>query len=332
MSETWDSLLPPLLAEAGVEADTPFTYAPLTGGVSSDIIRIDIEDGRQFCAKRALSQLKVKSRWEAPIERNRYEVAWLRTAGFLVPGAVPEVLGEDQKHGIALLQYLPASDYLLWKAELLAGRADPAVPVAVARALGRIHAATFNDASVARAFATDQLIDALRFDPYLRHTAGVHPDLADRILAVLAETASTKQALVHGDVSPKNILISRADGHPVLLDAECAWYGDPAFDAAFCANHLLLKSLHLPALAAELHAEAASFVATWLEAFPTERRIDLERRMAALLPCLFLARVDGKSPVEYLDEPARQRVRDLARPLIVTTPANMSALLAAFDH
>lgn len=330
MSETWDSLLPPLLAEAGVEAGTSFTYAALTGGVSSDIIRIDIADGRQFCAKRALSQLKVKSLWEAPIERNRYEVAYLRTAGFIVPGAVPQVLGEDQKHGIALLEYLPASNYALWKAELLAGRADPKVPVAVAEALGRIHAATFNDASVARAFATDQLIDALRFDPYLRHTAKAYPDLSERILAVLEETARSKQALVHGDVSPKNILIARADGHPVLLDAECAWYGDPAFDAAFCANHLLLKSVHLPALAAELRAEAAAFVATWLAAFPADRRAELERRVAALLPCLFLARVDGKSPVEYLDEPARQRVRDLARPLISAPPATMAAFLSAF--
>jgi len=115
-----------------------------------------------------------------------------------------------------------------------AGRADPKVPAAVADALGRIHAATLNDASAAEEFPTDHLIDALRLDPYLRYTAGRHPDLSAKILGVLETTAKTKIALVHGDVSPKNILVSKRDGHPVLLDAECAWYGDPAFDAAFC--------------------------------------------------------------------------------------------------
>src|SRR5690606_12967762 len=110
--------------------------------------------------------------------------------------------------------------------------------------------------------------------------------------------ARSKRALVHGDVSPKNILVSKRDGHPILLDAECAWYGDPAFDAAFCLNHLLLKSVHVPAIRSALHAQAAVFAATWLDHFPPALRGGLEARAAALLPCLMLARVDGKSPVE----------------------------------
>jgi thiamine kinase-like enzyme len=190
------------------------------------------------------------------------------------------------------------------------------VPLAVADALGRIHAATLNDQSAAEEFPTDDLIDALRLDPYLRYTAGRHPDLADRILAVLAITASSKLALVHGDVSPKNILVSRHDAHPVLLDAECAWYGDPAFDAAFCLNHLVLKSIHLPALGDILIDQAQRFAATWLRHFPTDHRAELETRTAGLLPCLMLARVDGKSPVEYLTEQSRQTVRDRAIPFI----------------
>src|SRR5690606_23490226 len=107
--------------------------------------------------------------------------------------------------------------------------ADPAVPARVANLIGRIHAATLNDPAVAAEFDTDHLIEALRFDPYLRTTAKRHPDLAGNILAVIDATAGTKLALVHGDASPKNILISRIDGHPVLLDAETAWFGDPAF-------------------------------------------------------------------------------------------------------
>lgn len=324
---TWEALLPPIFASAGIDASGTLEIAPLTGGVSSDIVRIRLEDGRQYCAKRALGKLKVATDWQAPLERNQYEVAWLRRANAIVPGAAPEVIGEDRAHGIALLEYLPADDYVLWKAELLAGRADPSVATAVAEALGRIHFATLNDPSAAAEFPTDHLIDALRLDPYLRFTAGRHPDLAERILAVLATTATTRMALVHGDVSPKNILISKRDGHPVLLDAECAWYGDPAFDAAFCLNHLVLKSIHLPALRTSLLAQAAGFAGSWLGHFPGELRADTEARVAALLPCLMLARVDGKSPVEYLDDANRQLVRDRAIPHIRRPPAAIADLL-----
>ena len=325
---TWEALLPPIFASAGIDASGTLKIAPLTGGVSSDIVRIRLPDGRQYCAKRALQKLKVATDWQAPLERNHYEVAWLRRANAIVPGAAPEVIGEDREHGIALLEYLPADDYLLWKSELLASRADPFVPVAVANALGKIHAATLNDPTAAAEFPTDDLIDALRLDPYLRFTAGRHPELADRILAILATTASTKLALVHGDVSPKNILVSKRDGHPVLLDAECAWYGDPAFDAAFCLNHLALKSIHLPAMRDDLLDQANTFALTWLAHFPVNLRPGIEARTAALLPCLMLARVDGKSPVEYLSEPGRQVVRERAIPFIQTPP---SKLVQLFD-
>ncbi len=324
---SWEAMLPPIFSAAGIDAGG-LAVAPLTGGVSSDIVRVTLPDGRQYCAKRALPKLKVATDWQAPLERNHYEVAWLRRAGAIVPGAAPKVIGEDREHGIALLEYLPPEHYTLWKADLLAGHADPAVPVAVADALGRIHAATLDDPGAAAEFPTDDLIDALRLDPYLRYTAARHPGLAERILAVLATTASTKLALVHGDASPKNILVSRRDGHPVLLDAECAWYGDPAFDAAFCLNHLVLKSIHLPALRDSLIDAAQAFAATWLGHFPADLRPGLAARTAALLPCLMLARVDGKSPVEYLNEINRQAVRDLAIPFIRTPPADLVHLLS----
>ncbi len=325
---SWEALLPPMFAAAGIAA-AGLDIAPLTGGVSSDIVRVTLADGRQFAAKRALPQLKVATEWQAPVERNRYEVAWLRRANAIVPGAAPAVIGEDRTHGIVLLEYLAPEDYTLWKADLLAGHADPRVPVGVAGALGRIHAATLHDASAAAEFDTDALFDALRLDPYLRHTASRHPGLRERILAVLATTASTRMALVHGDVSPKNILVSRQDGHPVLLDAECAWYGDPAFDAAFCLNHLVLKSIHLPALGNALVGQARDFAATWLAHFPAAERPGLEGRTAALLACLMLARVDGKSPVEYLTEASRQIVREHAIPLIRAPAPDLGHLFAS---
>lgn len=329
--DTWRDLLAPMLARAGIDAPI-VAIAPLTGGVSSDIVRVDLADGSSVCAKRALSRLKVASVWEAPLERNHFEVAWLRRVAAIVPGAVPEVLDEDQANGIALLQFLPPAEYRLWKSELLAGRFDPAVPTAVATALARIHAATWNDAETAAAFPTDTMFDALRLAPYLRTLAERTPDLAEPILRVVARTADTHLALVHGDVSPKNILIANSDGHPVLLDAECAWYGDPAFDAAFCLNHLLLKAVHVPAIRADLLDAASKFAAIWLAGLPADGRDAADLRVAHLLPCLLLARIDGKSPVEYFDEGERDSVRRLARPLIAEPPANIAALLTAFRH
>jgi tRNA A-37 threonylcarbamoyl transferase component Bud32 len=328
-SDSWEALLPAMFASAGIAVTGPLRVDPLTGGVSSDIVRVTLADGREFCAKRALAQLKVAATWEAPLERNHYEIAWLRRAGTIVPGAAPKVIAEDREHGIALLEYLPPSDYTLWKSDLLSGRADPAVPRRVAEALGRIHAATLNDPAVAAEFPTDHLIAALRFEPYLRTIAERHPALSANILAVMERSQSTHLALVHGDVSPKNILVSVRDGHPVLLDAECAWYGDPAFDAAFCLNHLVLKLIHLPALAPTLIAQADGFVRTWLAHFPASMQAEVEARTAALLPCLMLARVDGKSPVEYLSESARDVVRARAIPLISQPGTRVSQVLAA---
>ncbi|HEV7277914.1 MAG TPA: phosphotransferase [Devosiaceae bacterium] len=325
--ESWEQVLPRMFAVAGIEVGSGFAVDPLTGGVSSDIVRIRMADGRDFCAKRALRKLKVASDWQAPLERNHYEVAWLRRAGAIVPGAVPKVLGEDQAAGVALLEYLPPERYRLWKSELLAGRVADGVAAAVADVLGRIHAATFDSPEIAAEFPTDHLIEALRLDPYLRFTASRHPELAEPLLAVVERTATTKRALVHGDVSPKNILIANHDRHPVLLDAECAWYGDPAFDAAFCLNHLVLKAVHMPALSGRLLDEAAIFGDRWLAHLPEALRLEFMRRTAALLPCLMLARVDGKSPVEYLSEAHRQLVRDMAMPAIQRPPASVPALL-----
>jgi aminoglycoside phosphotransferase (APT) family kinase protein len=134
---------------------------------------------------------------------------------------------------------------------------------------------------------------------------------------------------VHGDVSPKNILIGPAG--PVFLDAECAWYGDPAFDLAFCLNHLLLKCLWTPGSAPDFLDCFHAMHATYREGVTWEPAADLEARAAALLPALFLARVDGKSPVDYITaESAKDRVRRIGRELIRKEPTQLSMIRDAW--
>jgi aminoglycoside phosphotransferase (APT) family kinase protein len=287
---------------------------PLTGGVSSDIWVIDVP-GRRLCLKRALPRLKVEQVWEAPVRRNHYEWNWFRVAGRICPDAVPPMVGQDAAAGLFVMAYLDPTLFPVWKDQLRDGTADLAIAEAVASRLVLIHNATAGDDQIARLFGSDEDFNAIRLEPYLLATAQVHPDLAAPLKWLAQETAGMKLALVHGDVSPKNILIGRRG--PVFLDAECAWYGDPAFDLAFCLNHLLLKCLLNRRAITRFLACYDRFAETYLQAARWEPREDTEARAAQLLPALMLGRVDGKSPVEYITEEAdKERVRKVARFLL----------------
>jgi aminoglycoside phosphotransferase (APT) family kinase protein len=289
----------------------PIAARRLTGGVSSDIWRIDLPEG-PICVKRALETLRVAAEWHAPVVRNRYEARWMKCAAAAAPGAVPALLGQDDASGALAMTYLPPARFPLWKAVLRAGDAEPAFAAQVGTTLARIHAATAADPAVASAFPTDDIFFAIRLEPYLVATAARHPDRAAALLALVEATRCTKCALVHGDVSPKNILVG-PEG-PVFLDAECAWWGDPAFDLAFCLNHLLLKCLWVPRTGMRFLACFDATADAYLRGVTWEPADDVAARAARLLPGLLLARVDGKSPVEYITEDAdRDRVRRVAR-------------------
>ena len=312
-----------------LQPDARVPFVPLTGGVSSDIWRVDLPTG-PVCIKRALSRLKVAAEWNAPVERNAFEADYFRVAGAAAPGSVPTLFGQDEESGSLVMAFLDPAGHPVWKAELHAGRADPVFAAMVADRLVRIHAATADDPMIAARFPTDAIFHAIRLEPYLLATARAHPDRADVLQAVAAETAATRRVLVHGDVSPKNILVG-PDG-PVILDAECAWYGDPAFDLAFCLNHLLLKCLWTPAAASGFLACFDTLATLYLGGVAWEAPAELERRAARLLPGLLLARVDGKSPVEYLTAEAdRDRVRGVARVLLGAPVGRLGAVRAAWS-
>jgi aminoglycoside phosphotransferase (APT) family kinase protein len=217
----------------------------------------------------------------------------------------------------------------VWTAELRDGRADPAFAAEVGRRLAAIHAATAADPDLAAQFPTDAIFYDIRLEPYLVATAAAHPDCAAALHALVETTRTTKRALVHGDVSPKNILVGPQG--PVLLDAECAWWGDPAFDLAFCLNHLLLKGLWRPESASDFLACFDALAGTYLAGVDWEPAAAFESRAARLLPGLFLARVDGKSPAEYLTDPAQKdQVRRVARALLLDPPARLAEIRTAW--
>jgi aminoglycoside phosphotransferase (APT) family kinase protein len=314
-----------LLARSGLmrPGETP-SCELFTGGVSSDIWRVDLESG-PVCVKRARAQLKVAQEWRVPVRRNASEVAWFDTVAGIAPKAVPRILAHDSAAGFFVMEYLPPEKYQSWKEELRLGNADPGFAARVGETLARIHSATGDDAAIAARFATDKVFHAIRLEPYLAATADVHPDLRQRLLELYRITAENRHALVHGDVSPKNILAG-PEG-PVFIDAECAWYGDPAFDLAFCLKHFLLKCLWTPSAGDGFLACFDAMIDAYEPEIPGQSPTQIKTRIAHLLPGLFLGRVDGKSPVEYVtEEDDKNRVRRCARRLLtdpVDTPAEV---------
>jgi len=312
-----------LIGSGLVSYGSPVMCTPLSGGVSCDVWRVDA-GARSLCVKRALPRLRVEALWEAPISRNAHEWAWLNFAARAVPDSVPRPLAHDPQSAMFAMEFLEPERFPIWKQRLLDGHANAGEAASVASILVRLHAASAGNDEVSAAFRTRETFFALRIDPYLLEAARRNPRVADPLLRIAEQTLTNEIALVHGDVSPKNILMG-ADG-PVFLDAETAWYGDPAFDLAFCLNHLLLKCLARPAFAASYLGCFAAFRSAYLPSVTWENISGLERRAAQLLPALLLARADGKSPVEYLQEPDRAFVRETACAWLVEVPERLDTI------
>jgi tRNA A-37 threonylcarbamoyl transferase component Bud32 len=293
-------------------------FQPLTGGVSSDILLVEAQ-GKRFCVKRALAQLRVKAEWKAPVIRNQYEALWLDHVGQILPNAVPKLLAQDKQRGMLAMEFLPPQSFALWKTSLLAGTVHPPDAEAVGDALGQIHAAFTRSPEASALFDSGPIFHDIRLEPYLLATARVHSELAPQLEGLAARTSATRLSVVHGDISPKNILIG--PNGPVFLDAECAWFGDPAFDLAFCLNHLLLKGIPVPGKAMALAQSFSRLVQAYRRHVDWEAIEGFEARVASLLPALLLARIDGKSPVEYITDPdSKNLVRHVAIPLISRPP------------
>ena len=316
------------LRKAGMISSDSARLSPIAGGVSSDIFLV--EDGdRRFVVKQALDQLRVKDEWLADRSRNRTEQDYFAYVAGILPGVVPQIIYADPDQGWFAMEYL-AGEWRNWKTDLLAGQADPAVARRVGDTLGRLHRASWGDPAARSRFATLKNFTDLRISPYLLSTAERVPDLRRLLRAEAQRLGATELALVHGDYSPKNLLI--APGRLMILDAEVAWFGDPTFDVAFLLNHFHLKALYhasRPASDAMLGLAAEAWKAYAAALGP--RDADLEARSVHLMLCLMLARVHGKSPVEYLTAPGQGGiVSEFVHRHLPRSPTTFSALGAAW--
>jgi 5-methylthioribose kinase len=302
------------LKRRGIGAIEPAIFE-LGGGVSNTVLLVE-SDTRRFVMKQALGKLRVKQEWLADQSRIFRESAALRKLSEYLPdGSLPEVLFEDRDNFIFAMSAAPSAS-VCWKEFLLNGEIRVETAERVGELLALMASVSWRAAAWESEFGDQTVFDQLRIDPYYRAAARKHPDLYPRAARLIEQSAARRVSLTHGDWSPKNFLV---DGDQLMaIDFEVIHFGDPSFDAAFLLNHLLLKSFYRPQWAS-LYAQAAdAFWRAYLAGVPRESWI--APATLSHLGWLMLARVDGKSPAEYLRGAVQDRVRRFARDLIISPP------------
>ncbi|APW63446.1 Methylthioribose kinase [Paludisphaera borealis] len=309
----------------------------LSGGVSNVVLRVDVDGREPMVVKQCRERLRVAVEWLARLDRIWVEHATLGVLADILPdGTVPKVLFDDRPEYLFAMTCAP-EDSTTWKSLLMDGQADAGIASNLGTLLGTIHAEAPRHPALATTLADTSLFDELRVDPYYRTTARAHPALAPRIDALIAamNLPEGRRTLVLGDFSPKNILVH--GGGLILLDFECAHAGDPAFDLGFFLSHLALKRIHKslqdPGDEPKYRALLDAFWTAYLDRVDDRLgpRDELTRRAVEHTAACLLARVDGKSPVEYLDARGREVARESAITLFDARPETWERMLATLD-
>jgi 5-methylthioribose kinase len=302
----------------------------LQGGVSNKTVLLLRPEGPAWVLKQALSKLRVKSDWFSDPSRIRIEADALRFLLDIVPaGAITPLVFEDAEQNILAMEAVP-EPHENWKERLLSGQIELPLIQEFGRMLGLIHRRSYFKSSELRTkFADRTFFHTLRLEPYYEYSAAVMPAAKPFLCALVADTLSRQETFVHGDFSPKNVLIYQH--RLVLLDHEVAHFGDPAFDIGFSLTHLLSKAHHLPNSRFVLVDSVLHYWETYSELV---RDLDwsagLERRATRHAAACLLARAVGRSPLEYLDQSERTRQTRAALHLIETCPASLSQLVELF--
>jgi 5-methylthioribose kinase len=295
----------------------------LGGGISNIVVRVDFaSELGGVVVKQSLPRLRVAQEWLADQARIHREAASLRYLDGVLPrDSLPVVIHEDPPNFLFVMTAAPGQT-LTWKDDLLTGRVDPAIAAEVGYLLGTMHqssAVSPDDIPTELLeFADQRCFVQLRIDPYHRATAHAHPDLADVIESAAQAMLDHRLCMVHGDYSPKNVIVSGAgeEATAFLLDFEVVHLGNPVFDLAFMLNHLTLKAIHRSDLAERYNAAGTAFWSAYCSnapAFADDPTV-LQSKAVRQMGVLLLARIDGKSPAEYITtNTEKSTARRLAR-------------------
>jgi 5-methylthioribose kinase len=311
-------------------ADTP-RMTRLGGGVSNRIVLVEPPDSAAFVLKQALEKLRVASDWFGSLSRIHCEAQGARALRELAPeGTITALLFEDFEEHVIALSAVP-TPHCSWKEILLFESPRLHQFTRFGHTLGQIHARSCNNAVLAEAFDDRSNFESLRLEPYYRFTAARLPAAAGFLNELIEATLSCRICLVHGDYSPKNILVHA--GKFVLVDHEVIHYGDPAFDVGFALTHLLAKALHRERVRRRLLEGARLYAKAYLRCV---RKAGFDRHFEVracrhTIGCL-LARVLGRSPLEYLSEAERERQSGIAVNLMNQKPLSLPEIILQFEE
>jgi len=299
----WDQL--------GLDADalSESTAAELAWGVSNIVIRVDTPV-RSFVVKQSREQLRTEIDWFSQLDRIWREVDVLRVLDDLLPaGAVPRVLSEDRDNYLFTMEAVEA-DHRVWKADLLSGVFDSSIAETLAGHLAAIHRGSTENTELAERMGDQTVFDELRLDPFYRYVASTCERFSEPLTALIESASARRDCLVLADFSPKNILLTSTG--PVIVDFETGHFGDPGFDLGFFLSHLLLKTVMHHAQRTTAIAPARVFWNVYLDQLSrdpapqwlsdTNRNPTFDRQCVQHLAACMLARIDGKSRVDYLTE------------------------------
>jgi 5-methylthioribose kinase len=322
---TQENLPAYLLANGFVpEGAVPHVEA-LGWGISNTVLKVEM-DGDCFVVKQPLPKLRVADDW--PFDRSRVFIerdCMAMLADLLPPGSVPEVRFSDDANYVFAMSCAPEGA-VLWEEALLDGRIDAAAAERTAALLALLHSRAAADPRGRERFDDVTNFVQGRTDPYHKTAALAHPDLAPYIDAEVARMLRSRRTLVHGDYSPKNMFLH--DDQVFLLDFEVAHWGDPAFDTAFCLNHLVLPAIRFPERSSEYLHAASRFYDVYSAEVDAEIGRGVEGATIRELGCLLLARIDGKSKIPYItDEPTRDVARGMARRILLGTDVSLERVL-----
>ena len=313
-----------------IEPDEQPAMQPLSGGVSNRTMLVERPNGEAWVLKQALEKLRVAVDWFSSPERVHREAMGLRWLHQLAPPqTIPALVHEDHATHLLIMEAVP-QPHTNWKTLLLAGQLDGNHIDQFAQLLGQIHRhADQRRDEVASAFTDVSFFESLRLEPYYSYTASQLPAAADFLHNLIEKTRRQQLTLVHGDYSPKNILVYQ--NRLILLDHEVIHWGDPAFDLGFSLTHLLSKAHHLPSHRAAFTTAAGQYWRVYIDTLgDVPWRNGLEARVVRHTLACLLARVAGRSPLEYLDEAKRTQQREVVVGLMTNPPAAIDALIQQF--
>ena len=297
------------------------TVETLTGGVSCIVLAVSNADV-DLVVKQALPELKTKAKWVADQRRAIVEADAMQVYYSITPDSVPELLDCDPTEFTLTMSRLPRS-CTNWKIDMLEGRIYPEMGAKLGKILAAWHNAAAVSDEIKAKFLEGSLFEQLRVAPFYRAVMDKNPDLQPVISDLIVEITTVKSTLVHGDFSPKNIMATQ-DHRPIVLDFEVAHIGNPVFDLAFLLAHLLCKIVY--ATQVDQKQALVETATQFLNTYKQNTRLTVAESLPHHIALIALARVEGVSPVNYLDGPAQQRLVALTKSALLDSDMSFTEL------